>query len=194
MVQEQFWTIDYILGFCALITGIIYVILAAFRFRICWIFGGISSALLVYTLLRHHFYVDSVINIYYVIMAFYAWFSWKVNSPIEDLISRDKLNYHISFLALIVVGSLILGYILNRTTLTPFPYADASVGLISIIATWQSAKKIVQNWIYWIAADVIAAVLYAAKELYFESTLMVVYAAVALFGFYEWKRIFNLQK
>lgn len=194
MVQDQFWTIDYILGFCALITGIIYVILAAFRFRICWIFGGISSTFLVYTLLQQHFYVDSIINVYYVIMAFYAWFSWKVNAPIEDLINRNTLKYHLSFIALILVGSLVLGFILDQTTLTPFPYADASVGLASIIATWQSARKVIQNWIYWIAADVIAAVLYAGKNLYFESTLMVVYAAVALFGFYEWKRIFNLQK
>lgn len=189
MVVPEFWDLSNILGFIALITGTIYVILAAFRFRICWVFGGISSLCLIYNLWNVHYYVDSVINMYNVVMAFYAWIYWKTNSPVLDLESKPQLNFHIIAIGAIFFGSMILGFFLNLYTQTPHPYADACIGVISVFATWLSARKILQNWLYWIAANSIAVIIYFAEMLYFEAILMGVYAVVALFGYYEWNRI-----
>lgn len=194
-MEASFWAnYQNIIGFIALCTGIVYVVLATFRLRICWIFGGISSACFVLNLWNAHFFVDALINVYYLVMAFYGWYWWQSDKAVEDIVSKNKTSFHFYSILCLFLPALLLGYILHKFTPTPYPYADAWVGILSVYATWLTAKKVAQSWFYWIAADLLAAILYFAKELYFESILMAVYAFVAVFGFYEWIRIYNKRR
>lgn len=191
MEAEIFWDIDKILGFVALLTGIAYVVLAAFRFRLCWIFGGLSSTFLIYTLLSAQFYVDALMNVYFLIMAFVGWRNWKISKPLSELISIDNPSRQIFSVFFILLASGIFGYLLDQFTETPYAYMDACFVILSIWATWLSTQKVLENWLYWIAANLIASSMYFAQDLYFESTLMVVYGFVAIFGYYEWRRIYK---
>jgi nicotinamide mononucleotide transporter len=56
-----------------------------------------------------------------------------------------------------------------------------------------TAKKILENWIYWIAIDALAAVMYAVKGLYPTTALYIFFCAVAVYGYRQWRKQLNLQ-
>jgi nicotinamide mononucleotide transporter len=51
-----------------------------------------------------------------------------------------------------------------------------------------TARKYLANWTYWIVIDVVAASLFFSNGLLLSSLLYVMYALVAIFGFFAWKR------
>jgi len=50
------------------------------------------------------------------------------------------------------------------------------------------AKKILENWLYWIAIDVVSVWIYWERELYMYAVLFVLYSVIAVFGFMIWQR------
>ena len=82
-------------------------------------------------------------------------------------------------------------YILSRFTDSTVPCADAFTTALSIVAMWMLARKFVEQWLVWIAADIACAVLYAYKGLWFTGGLYLAYAVVAVFGYHKWKHLMN---
>ncbi|MDE6048188.1 MAG: nicotinamide riboside transporter PnuC, partial [Paramuribaculum sp.] len=82
-----------------------------------------------------------------------------------------------------------VGYILDRFTDSTVPWADGFTTALSIVAMWMLARKYVEQWIVWIAADIACAILYAYKGLWFTGSLYLVYAVIAVFGYSKWKRL-----
>jgi len=53
---------------------------------------------------------------------------------------------------------------------------------------WLSARKRLENWVLWLAVDVVAAGIYAVKGLPFYALLYTLYLALAVLGFQQWRR------
>ncbi len=66
------------------------------------------------------------------------------------------------------------------------PYVDAVIAWGSVLATWLVARKILENWLYWIVLDLAAAGLYWTQGLYATAVLFVIYAVLAMRGYREW--------
>jgi nicotinamide mononucleotide transporter len=50
------------------------------------------------------------------------------------------------------------------------------------------ARKVLENWLYWVVVDLAAAALYWSQGLYATAALFVVYAALAVRGYQQWSR------
>ena len=97
----------------AVITGIIYVILAARENVWCWIFGIISSALSVYAMyFLFDLYIDAALYGYYVIIGFYGWYQWLHGSQGESELSISiwTTQQHLITIGGGLVISFIVGY------------------------------------------------------------------------------------
>jgi nicotinamide mononucleotide transporter len=68
------------------------------------------------------------------------------------------------------------------------PFADASTTALSLIATWMQARKQIQNWLVWLAADAIYIPLYFVKALPLTGVLYSVFALMCVKGWRDWKR------
>ena len=55
---------------------------------------------------------------------------------------------------------------MHQYTDAALPYLDASLAVASLIAQWFLSKKILENWMIWIAVDVFSIGMYSYKELY----------------------------
>ena len=53
------------------------------------------------------------------------------------------------------------------------------------------ARKYVEQWLVWIAADVACSMLYAYKDLWFTSALYLAYAVIAVLGYRKWKQLLD---
>lgn len=171
----------------------VYVFLAAKEKASCWFWGIISCSLWAYAdFARYNLWVDGILQLFYVVIGFYGLYSWKFGGSNKASLNITRLR-HISHIWIILcgaIGTLLLGLIFDYYTPTALPYPDSLVTSFSIIATFLTIKKKLENWLYWIGADFLAIFLFAAREAWLVSFVMFIYTIIAIFGFYNWRRKF----
>lgn len=175
------------LEYFAVLTGVIYVLLAARQNVWCWPAGIFSSAVYIYVNIEHRLYQDAILQAYYVLAGFYGWILWS-RKPEKDF-DITTISYSLKQnLKIIIAGFLLVpiaGYIFSKFG-NSLSYFDSAVTIFSFIATWMTAKKIIQNWLFWIVIDLLAAVMYSIKQLYPTAILYVFFAIVAWYGYRKW--------
>jgi nicotinamide mononucleotide transporter len=179
----------------AVVLGIAYVILAAKESQWAWPFAFFST--LIYTILFWDgaLISSSILNFYYMAMAVYGFILWKENEQGERLeICRWHFKYHLVFVLLGVIGSIVLGYISETYLGARFAYHDAFVMVFSGIATWMMAKKVLENWLYWMLIDSTAIVLYYKSGYLATIVLFVLYVILAFYGYASWKKAYNAHR
>src|SRR6185295_9513311 len=72
-----------------------------------------------------------------------------------------------------------------------FPYLDAGLTTLSLVAQWMMTRKILENWVLWIIADIVYVPMYFVKHLYVTAGLYLVFLALAIMGFVEWRRSYR---
>lgn len=142
-------------------------------------------------------YADLGISIYYILASVYGLFCWLRHRGSDNTsdhpgplrITRTPRRLYAP-LALVFIALLCaIGFILSRYTDSTVPWADAFTTALSIVAMWMLARKYVEQWLVWIAADVACAALYCCKDLWFTAGLYALYAIIAVFGYRQWKRM-----
>ncbi|MDG2449160.1 MAG: nicotinamide riboside transporter PnuC [Saprospiraceae bacterium] len=178
-----------ILEVSATILGVIYLVLLIKEIIWCWLFGAVSSLLSIILFFQLQLYSEAILYSFYVVMAAYGYLIWKKGQdgkelPISDMMPSKKI---ISIAGGLILG-LTLGFGMNKYTDADLPFADAQTTAFSFIATFLEAHKIVFGWIIWIVVNGATIALYGYKGLYFYSGLMVVYLALSVYGFLDWKK------
>jgi len=177
--------------FWAVITSIAYAWLASRNNIWCWLFGIVSPVLTMYALYFYfNLYAEVILQFYYIAMAFYGFYSWKfggVNHK-EKPIENWALKKHILVIFAGLILAFTLGYILKNYTQASSTYIDSFTTIFAVIATYMTAKRILENWIYWIIIDTVSVFLYAGRGGYFFSLLFITYTIIAIYSFYNWKR------
>jgi nicotinamide mononucleotide transporter len=67
-------------------------------------------------------------------------------------------------------------------------YLDAAIAWGSVLTTWMVARKVLENWLYWVLLDFAAAVLAAWQGLAATALLFLLYTVLALRGYWQWRR------
>ncbi|WP_294954885.1 nicotinamide riboside transporter PnuC [Sulfurovum sp.] len=176
----------------ATVLGICYVLLAARESQWAWPFAFFST--LIYTVIFWDgaLLSSSILNFYYMVMAVYGFILWKKDEYGETLaISRWPLSRHLIFMILGLLGAVILGYLSETYAGARFAYHDAFVMVFSGIATWMMAKKVLENWLYWMVIDSTAIVLYYRSGYYATIVLFILYVILAFYGYASWLKVYR---
>jgi nicotinamide mononucleotide transporter len=182
------------LEIAGVVLGVVYVVLILKRNRLGWIAGGVSSAIYVYLAASARLPMQSTLQAYYVLMAFYGWYSWtSAQQQDGGRIVRWPLRYHLIAMACIAVLSLASAQLLARETHAAWPYLDSFTTWISLLATWMVARMKLENWLYWMVADAITAYLFAAQDHQASAVLFLIYIVIAALGMREWSQKYRLQ-
>ncbi|MGC6434012.1 MAG: nicotinamide riboside transporter PnuC [Crocinitomicaceae bacterium] len=179
------------LEWTAVILGVSYVISITYKKMIAWLFALISSSIYVYLCFSAQLYLESFLQIFYVLTAIYGWLKWRKDTANKQIISWGfKLN--LINISLSSILTLSIGYIFSKYTNQANPYMDAFTTIFSLIATFMVARKVLENWIYWIIIDAVSIILYSSREFYLTSLLFTIYTLLALFGFIKWYKNYKL--
>ncbi len=176
------------------IAALIYVVLTAFENIWCWLFGILSSALSIYLCYTGNLFLESGLQVFYVIIGGYGWHQWLHGSKEKTELNIQSYSINKN-LILIGIGSIIwipFALIANYFSTQVMPFLDAFITAFSLIATWMTAKKVIENWLYWIVIDSLAIVLYAYRGFYLIALLYIIYTLLAAIGYIKWKKISHI--
>lgn len=77
-------------------------------------------------------------------------------------------------------------YVLVAYTNSTVPLLDAFTNALSIVGLWALARKYVEQWLFWIAVDVVCCYLYVVKGIPFKAGLYGLYVVIAVMGYRKW--------
>lgn len=190
MISETFsyYSQIDIIEWLAVITALAYVIFAAKENILCWPAALISTALYTIVFYDYYLWMDSLLQVYYFVMAIFGWYSWKrnINGNEHIQINTKSLNFHLKAFLILTLLSLVVGYYMANNTPTTFPYIDSATTVFAVFATYLVTQKVLENWLYWIVIDFVSIYVYLEKGIYPTASLFVVYVILAFFGYLSW--------
>ena len=96
-----------------------------------------------------------------------------------------------STLGVVVAASLVSGYLLQTRTDAAYPYIDSMTTWAAIWATFLVARKVLENWWYWLVIDTASIFIYWSRDLEQTALLFVVYVVMIPFGIVSWTRSYR---
>ncbi|MBT4591274.1 MAG: nicotinamide mononucleotide transporter [Porticoccaceae bacterium] len=174
----------------AVALGVAYLVLAMRENSLCWYCAFFSTALYVWIFGDVSLYMESALNVYYMGMAIYGWFQWQrggINHEGLEII-RWTAKQHGLAISAIVLAALVSGYLLSIGTDARLPYLDSLTTWGSILTTVMVARKVLENWLYWIVINSISIYLYLDRGLEQTASMFMLYLVLAILGYYAWRK------
>ena len=182
--------INLIIEIIAVISAILYLLLAAKEDVKCWYAAIISSLLYFYIMYDAGLIMEAYLQVFYIIMALYGLLQWtkliQINS--NNTIRTWSNIEHFITISSVIILAIITGFILTKYTNAAMPFLDAFTSWGAIVTTYMVAKKILENWIYWFVIDAISIYLFLSRGLYLTSILFFVYLIIICFGYIAWRK------
>ena len=180
----------------AVIFAILYLILAVKQNILCWTAGIISSVLYFFIMQKAGLYMEAYLQVFYVVMGIYGWSQWSAsNASNPSFIVNTWSKYqHMITISIILVLSLLSGFLLERYTDAALPFLDALVSWGAVVATYMVAKKLLENWIYWFVIDATSIFLFIERGLWLSAILFATYLVIIFFGYQSWNKVRGGQK
>ena len=175
--------------------GLAYLLLAARRSLLCWLCAFASTAIYLVLFAQAKLYMQSVLQVYYLAMAVYGYLEWrrgKAESG-ELLIRSWPLRHHVLVAAAVAGATFVNGWLLARSTDAVAPFLDSFVTWGSVVTTWMVARRLIENWLYWIVVDGLAAYLYFTQNLLPTALLLALYVVLVVRGYAQWRRQLRIQ-
>jgi nicotinamide mononucleotide transporter len=134
-------------------------------------------------------YADAGLQIVYMALALYGWWAWLRGGADHGAltVTRTTRDQWLVLGAAGVVATAGLTVLLDTVTDSTVPLPDAITTVLSLLATWGQARKKLESWWLWIAADVIYVPLYAYKDLWLTAVLYVGFLALCVLGLRNWR-------
>lgn len=174
----------------AVVLALIYVILAVKKSMWCWLAAITSSGIYVALMFESRLYMEAALNLFYAAMAIYGYWAWQRgrNAEGEVAVVRWKAANHLSVMVVIIALTLVNGWLLKHYTDAARPYIDSLITWASVVTTWMVARRVVENWLYWVVIDGLAAILYFQQARKPTGVLFVFYVVISVYGYRAWLR------
>jgi nicotinamide mononucleotide transporter len=173
----------------AVALALAYVLLAIRQSRWCWPAAAASSAIYLVLFARGGLPMQAALQAFYIAMAFYGWHAWRAGhgEPRELPVRTWPARWHMIALGTVIVAAAVNARLVPGSAGVLIAYTDAFVAWGSVLATWMVARKVLENWLYWVLFDLAAAALYFTQGFHATAILFVIYVALAIRGFIEWR-------
>ena len=174
----------------AFLLGVANVTLVVRRSLWNYPFGLATVALYTSIFYDAKLYSDAILQCFFFMVQLYGWANWARSKSNEGAVQVERLTTgkRLIWLAGIAAATLAWGAGMHRFTDAAFPWWDASVAMLSVAAQILLSRRAIENWVLWIAVDIDAIGLYAAKDLWLTAILYMVFLALSVWGLIDWRR------
>ncbi len=174
----------------AVATGFLCVWLYIRQAAWSWPVTIVSAALFFALFLEARLYANMGLQAVFIAVAFYGWHQWlRGGSGGKGVTVRHVTRTEAAVLgALTVAAGLILYFVLCTYTDAATPLWDSTATALSLTGQWMLARKMLENWLVWIAADIIFIAIYLGTGLYLTAALYAAYLGLAVAGYVTWRK------
>ncbi|MBE6338683.1 MAG: nicotinamide mononucleotide transporter [Lentimicrobiaceae bacterium] len=184
---------ELIIEIVAVVTGLLSVWFSKKINVLVFPIGIISVLLYVFIFIKNELYANAGINFIYFLISVFGWWNWKRTND-KSLKSNGKDELKVTFLngkeniivySLFTITFLSIVIFSNSVIATKLDYITSAAGLIAMMLT--SLKK-VENWIFYLFADIVLIPLCIYNGLYLTSLQYVAYTILAIMGLISWSK------
>lgn len=170
--------------------GLLSVYLSTRQHIIAWPTAIVNVAIFFFLFWKARLYADAVLQLFYLVLSVYGWYEWlyggERHTPLR--VSRALRIHWLVLVPLFLVGGLGLGALLDRYTDSPVPFFDALLTSGSLAAQWMMTRKLLENWIIWIVADLVYVPVFIQRGLPFTAVQYAVFLVLAVMGWRGWRQ------
>lgn len=140
--------------------------------------------------LRTKLYSDALLQIFFLIVNIYGWIVWARSKADTGIVAarampdRQRMIWALGG----AIGIGLWGAAMARFTDAALPWWDASIAITSVVAQILLSRRYWENWLLWIAVDIVSIGVYAAKGLRATVLLYLIFLAVSVWGYAGWRR------
>ncbi len=151
--------------------------------------GIANSAFFLILFASSRLWADSLLQVVYIVLGFVGWWQWLHGGP-----EKSKLKVGKAPKWALIVGALFIVIFTWVLTLVLgaahdiAPFWDALTTCLSLTAQALLNWKKIDNWYFWIAADIIYVPLYFVKRLDLTGIVYVLFLLLCFGGLKNWRK------
>ena len=136
-------------------------------------------------------YADTLLQGFFFVTGILGWMDWKYGAagrterPVTRLSAR---GWAIAAVAIVATSGL-LGGAFHLFSDAARPFLDSALTGASVVAQLLLMRRVMDNWLIWIAADVLYVPLYLSRDLPLTALLYAGLCGLALHGYLSWRRV-----
>ncbi len=197
------------------LAGLLCIWLASLEKIVNYAFGLLNVTLFAIIFFQIQLYSSLLLQLFFFVANIYGWYAWsRQNSDHQQVLTirwlppLDALSWGgicivamalmtwfinpvFAFLTRIAVTLMQqLGINVVMPVLQPdaFPFWDACMLVLSIVAMILMTRKYVENWILWLVVNLISVVIFALQGVYAMALEYLILVAIALNGLWLWSK------
>ena len=153
---------------------------------------GIAMVTLYFFIFRDaKLYSDAGLQIFFVVVNIYGWWSWSRNKAEagEVVVQRLGTEGLLAWVAGLAIATLGWGFVMSNHTDASYPFWDAGVAMLSVAGQILMTRRYLENWWWWIVVNAISIPLYMIKDLQLTAGLYALFLILAIAGLIQWRRV-----
>lgn len=156
-----------------------------------WPIGLVAIAAYAVVFFEAKLYADTLLQGFFFVTGLAGWYDWmhggadRTELPVTRLSPRGWV-----LAAVAIVGtSALLGGAFHLFTDAARPFLDSALTGASVVAQILLVRRVLDNWLIWIAADVLYVPLYLSRDLPLTALLYAGLCVLAVRGYLAWRRV-----
>jgi nicotinamide mononucleotide transporter len=169
--------------------GVVSVFLSTRQNIWSWPTAIVNVALYTVVFFQGRLYGQMGLQPIYLALSVYGWYQWLHGGEQRTVLQVSRASPRLlgGLLLLNGAGWIALAALLRQTD-AALPWLDALLTTTSLVAQWMMTRKILENWILWIAVDVVYVPMFISQRLYATAMLYAAFLVLAVMGLVEWRR------
>ena len=153
-----------------------------------WPIGIVNSVFFAILFWQSKLFADMSLQFIYIVLGFLGWYWWLHGGKNKKELEISNTNT-VTWIGLTIFTVIATYFIMLylRSVADSAPLLDALTTVLSLDAQYLLTKKIIENWWFWIIADVLYIGMYAYKNLYLTAILYLIFFCMCIRGFIEWR-------
>jgi nicotinamide mononucleotide transporter len=154
-----------------------------------WPLAIVASALYGVLFAASRLYGEAALQLLFIVVAFWGWWQWLRGRGGDGAALRV---HRMGRAQVLWVGGLtlaawpLLGALLQHHTDSDVPYLDALPTAGSVAGQFLLGRKLIENWLVWLAVNVFSVGLFAFKGLWLTAALYALFAVLSVAGWRAW--------
>lgn len=180
----------------ATLLGVANIVLLVRRSAWNYAFGLAMVALYALIFFDRRLYSDALLQLFFFVVQLYGWWEW-LRGRMENgdiIVERLYVTGLLRWTIIIVPAWALWSWAMHHWTDAYYPFWDGAVAALSIAAQVMLARRYIENWVLWIAVDVVAVALYLTRGLVLTAGLYGVFLLMSVWGLIAWQRVARKQE